>query len=194
MKKAIVMFATTIFLCAAFFAQSSADSFDKLAAKLFDDFDDKGGAIAVKLFNSDLSMQERRKISKSTQLALSCMENVKIVASVADADYVCAGNIESDGPNYVVSVKLIDNYDGSTVAKARQKVPKNYYAETIASAENEIDAEDVLGAIILGNAIGGVFHALTEPRRHAPPHHSAPAKPKPNPNPVPPPKYRPQRP
>lgn len=191
-KKLFVMFVILFAVFTNLSAQSSADYFDKLAEKLLDNFEYKGSTVAVKLFNSDLSMQERKKISKSTQLALYCTEDIEIVTNAEDADYICSGNIETDGPNYIVSVKLVDNYDGSTVAKARQKVPKNYYAEKVENTiivENDIDAEDVLGAVIFGSVIGGVFHALTEPHHHAPvphphpvprPHHAPNHRPRPN--------------
>lgn len=191
-KKLFVMFVILFAVFTNLSAQSSADYFDKLAEKLLDNFEYKGSTVAVKLFNSDLSMQERKKISKSTQLALYCTEDIEIVTNAEDADYICSGNIETDGPNYIVSVKLVDNYDGSTVAKARQKVPKNYYAEKVENTiivENDIDAEDVLGAVIFGSVIGGVFHALTEPHHHVPvphphpvpgPHHAPNHRPRPN--------------
>lgn len=191
-KKLFVMFVILFAVFTNLSAQSSADYFDKLAEKLLDNFEYKGSTVAVKLFNSDLSMQERKKISKSTQLALYCTEDIEIVTNAEDADYICSGNIETDGPNYIVSVKLVDNYDGSTVAKARQKVPKNYYAEKVENTiivENDIDAEDVLGAVIFGSVIGAVFHALTEPHHHAPvphphpvprPHHAPNHRPRPN--------------
>lgn len=189
------LFSTVFF---GVFAQSDSDPFDRLVEKLFDNFEAEGSSVAVKLFNSDLSNQERKKISKSVQFAIYCTDQVEIVSKTEDADYICSGNIESDGPNYIVSAKLVDNYDGTTIAKARQKVPKNYYAqaevpqkvETIV-VENDVDAEDVLGAVIVGTVIGGVFHALTAPHVHVP----APApKPHPTPAPRPVPAPRPNRP
>ena len=178
------------------YADSDYDPFDKLAEKLLDDFEDDGSTIVVKVFNSDLGNNERKRISKSVQFALYCTNEVEIVDNVEDADYVCTGNIETDGPNYIVSAKLVDNYDGTTVAKARQKVPKNYYAEKPAKVEtviiekdDDIDADDVLGAVILGSVIGGVFHVITEPHHHVPTPKPAPV-PKPRPVPAP----RPNRP
>ena len=178
------------------YADSDYDPFDKLAEKLLDDFEDDGSTIVVKVFNSDMSNNERKKISKSVQFALYCTNEIEIVDNVEDADYVCTGNIETDGPNYIVSAKLVDNYDGTTVAKARQKVPKNYYAEKPAKVEtvifekdDDIDADDVLGAVILGSVIGGVFHVITEPHHHVPTPKPAPV-PKPRPVPAP----RPNRP
>ena len=178
------------------FADSDYDPFDKLAEKLLDDFEDIDCTIAVKVFNSDLGNNERKKISKSVQFALYCTNEIEIVDDIEDADYVCTGNIESDGPNYIVSAKLVDNYDGTTVAKARQKVPKNYYAEKPAKVEtvivekdDDIDADDALGAVILGSVIGGVFHVITEPHHHVPAPKPAPV-PKPRPVPAP----RPNRP
>lgn len=178
------------------FADSDYDPFDKLAEKLLDDFEDIDCTIAVKVFNSDLGNNERKKISKSVQFALYCTNEIEIVDDIEDADYVCTGNIETDGPNYIVSAKLVDNYDGTTVAKARQKVPKNYYAEKPAKVEtvivekdDDIDADDVLGAVILGSVIGGVFHVITEPHHHVPVPKPAPV-PKPRPVPAP----RPNRP
>ena len=178
------------------YADSDYDPFDKLAEKLLDDFEDDGSTIVVIVFNSDLGNNERKRISKSVQFALYCTNEVEIVDNVEDADYVCTGNIETDGPNYIVSAKLVDNYDGTTVAKARQKVPKNYYAEKPAKVEtviiekdDDIDADDVLGAVILGSVIGGVFHVITEPHHHVPTPKPAPV-PKPRPVPAP----RPNRP
>ena len=178
------------------YADSDYDPFDKLAEKLLDDFEDIDCTIAVKVFNSDLGNNERKKISKSVQFALYCTNEIEIVDDIEDADYVCTGNIETDGPNYIVSAKLVDNYDGTTVAKARQKVPKNYYAEKPAKVEtvivekdDDIDADDVLGAVILGSVIGGVFHVITEPHHHVPVPKPAPV-PKPRPVPAP----RPNRP
>lgn len=178
------------------YADSDYDPFDKLAEKLLDDFEDDDSTIAVKVFNSDLGNNERKKISKSVQFALYCTNEIEIVDDIEDADYVCTGNIETDGPNYIVSAKLVDNYDGTTVAKARQKVPKNYYAEKPAKVEtvivekdDDIDADDVLGAVILGSVIGGVFHVITEPHHHIPTPKPAPV-PKPRPVPAP----RPNRP
>lgn len=196
MKKYFLVLLVLFSAVCGLYADSDYDPFDKLAEKLLDDFEDEDSTIVVKVFNSDLGNNERKKISKSVQFALYCTNEVEIVDNVEDADYVCSGNIETDGPNYIVSAKLVDNYDGTTVAKARQKVPKNYYAEKPAKVEtviiekdDDIDADDVLGAVILGSVIGGVFHVITEPHHHVPTPKPAPV-PKPHPVPAP----RPNRP
>ena len=196
MKKYFLVLLVLFSAVCGLYADSDYDPFDKLAEKLLDDFEDIDCTIAVKVFNSDLGNNERKKISKSVQFALYCTNEIEIVDNVEDADYVCSGNIETDGPNYIVSAKLVDNYDGTTVAKARQKVPKNYYAEKPAKVEtvivekdDDIDADDVLGAVILGSVIGGVFHVITEPHHHVPTPKPAPV-PKPRPVPAP----RPNRP
>lgn len=196
MKKYFLVLLVLFSAVCGIYADSDYDPFDKLAEKLLDDFEDEDSTIVVKVFNSDLSNNERKKISKSVQFALYCTNEVEIVDNVEDADYVCSGNIETDGPNYIVSAKLVDNYDGTTVAKARQKIPKNYYAEKPAKVEtviiekdDDIDADDVLGAVILGSVIGGVFHVITEPHHHVPTPKPAPV-PKPRPVPAP----RPNRP
>ena len=196
MKKNFLVLLVLFSAVCGIYADSDYDPFDKLAEKLLDDFEDDGSKIVVKVFNSDLGNNERKRISKSVQFALYCTNEVEIVDNVEDADYVCSGNIETDGPNYIVSAKLVDNYDGTTVAKARQKVPKNYYAEKPAKVEtviiekdDDIDADDVLGAVILGSVIGGVFHVITEPHHHVPTPKPAPV-PKPHPVPAP----RPNRP
>lgn len=196
MKKYFLVLLVLFSAVCGLYADSDYDPFDKLAEKLLDDFEDIDCTIAVKVFNSDLGNNERKKISKSVQFALYCTNEIEIVDDIEDADYVCTGNIETDGPNYIVSAKLVDNYDGTTVAKARQKVPKNYYAEKTAKVEtvivekdDDIDADDVLGAVILGSVIGGVFHVITEPHHHVPAPKPAPV-PKPRPVPAP----RPNRP
>ena len=196
MKKYFLVLLVLFSAVCRIYADSDYDPFDKLAEKLLDDFEDDDSTIAVKVFNSDLGNNERKKISKSVQFALYCTNEIEIVDDIEDADYVCTGNIETDGPNYIVSAKLVDNYDGTTVAKARQKVPKNYYAEKPAKVEtvivekdDDIDADDVLGAVILGSVIGGVFHVITEPHHHVPTPKPAPV-PKPRPVPAP----RPNRP
>ena len=196
MKKYFLVLLVLFSAVCGLYADSDYDPFDKLAEKLLDDFEDEDSTIVVKVFNSDLSNNERKRISKSVQFALYCTNAVEIVDNVENADYVCSGNIETDGPNYIVSAKLVDNYDGTTVAKARQKVPKSYYAEKSAKVEtvivekdNDIDADDVLGAVILGSVIGGVFHVITEPHHHVPTPKPAPV-PKPRPVPAP----RPNRP
>ena len=196
MKKYFLVLLVLFSAVCGLYADSDYDPFDKLAEKLLDDFEDIDCTIAVKVFNSDLGNNERKKISKSVQFALYCTNEIEIVDDIEDADYVCTGNIETDGPNYIVSAKLVDNYDGTTVAKARQKVPKNYYAEKPAKVEtvivekdDDIDADDVLGAVILGSVIGGVFHVITEPHHHVPTPKPAQV-PKPRPVPAP----RPNRP
>jgi len=183
MKKILSVLMVLFTISAGFaFADSTEDPFDKLAEKLMKDFHDENSTLAVKVFNSSLNSSEKKKISKSVQFALYCTDEVEIVAKVDDADYVCTGTIEEDGPNYIVSAKITDNYDGSVVAKARQKVAKSYYQkeeevkiETVV-VENDIDAGDVLGAVIVGSVIGGVFHALTAPVPA--PHHHRPPRPR----------------
>ena len=163
------------------FADSSnADPFDSLIEKLLKDFDDEGATVAVKVFNSDLGNNERKKISKSVQFSLYCTDIVEIVAKADEADYICTGKIEVDGPNYIISAKLIDNYDDTVIGKAKQKVSKDYYAEKPSDVkvetvvvEDSVDADDILGAIVVGSIIGGVFHAITTTPRPVyvtPPH------------------------
>jgi len=160
-----------------------SDPFDTLVEKLLKDFDDYGASIAVKVFNGDLGANERKQVSKSVQFALYCNENVEIAAKSTEADYIVSGKVESDGPNYIVTAKLVDAYDDTVIGKAKQKVPKNYYAtsgekvkvETVV-VEHDVDAEDILGAVVVGSVIGGVFHAVTHP-------HYAPA-PAPRPRPI----------
>jgi len=153
------------------FADSAnSDPFDSLVEKLLKDFDDDGATVAVKVFTSDLGNNERKKISKSVQFSLYCSDIVEVVAKSDDADYICTGKIEAYGPNYIISAKLIDNYDDTVVGKAKQKVPKDYYAEKPTDVkvqtvvvEDNVDADDILGAIVVGSIIGGVFHAVTTP-------------------------------
>jgi TolB-like protein len=155
------------------FADSAnSDPFDSLVEKLLKDFDDDGATVAVKVFTSDLGNNERKKISKSVQFSLYCSDIVEVVAKSDDADYICTGKIEADGPNYIISAKLIDNYDDTVIGKAKQKVPKDYYAEKPTDVkvqtvvvEDNVDADDILGAIVVGSIIGGVFHAVTTPPR-----------------------------
>ena len=155
------------------FADSAnSDPFDSLVEKLLKDFDDDGATVAVKVFTSDLGNNERKKISKSVQFSLYCSDILEVVAKSDDADYICTGKIEADGPNYIISAKLIDNYDDTVIGKAKQKVPKDYYAEKPTDVkvqtvvvEDTVDADDVLGAIVVGSIIGGVFHAVTTPPR-----------------------------
>lgn len=182
MKKILSLFLILLsFSSVMLFADD--DPFDKLAEKLIEDIDDDS-KIAVKVFKSDLSKNERTRISKSVQYALYCIDDIEVVANADDADYICSGKIEVDGPNYIISAKIIDNYDDTVVAKAKQKVPKKYYAteeiktETVI-VENDIDAEDVLGLVIAGAVVGGTLHALTAPH-HARPH----KRPRPAPRPV----------
>lgn len=189
MKKFLSVFLIFLTLSSVFvFADSKEDPFDNLVEKLLKDFDDENSTMAVKIFNASISANEKKKVSKSVQFALFCTDKVEIVSSVEDADYVCSGNIEVDGPNYIVSAKITDNYDGTTVAKARQKVPKKYYEDEkeatvtqVVVDEDEVDAGDVLGAVILGSIIGGVFHELTTPPPPRP--RPSPARPPRRPHP-----------
>lgn len=177
MKKfvSILLVLLTISSGLIFADNKDKDPFDYLVEKLLKDFDDYGASVAVKVFNGDLGTNERKQISKSVQFALYCNDDIEIAHSSSDADYICSGKVEVDGPNYIVTAKLVDAYDDTVIGKAKQKVPKNYYAtgekvkvETVViEKEHEIDAEDVLGAVIVGSVIGGVFHAMT-------PHHIAP--------------------
>ena len=174
------------------FAETTQDPFDSLVEKLLKNFDDDGATVAVKVFTSDLGNNERKKISKSVQFSLYCSDVMEVVAKSDDADYICTGKIESDGPNYIISAKLIDNYDDTVVGKAKQKVPKDYYAEKPTDVkvqtvvvEDTIDADDVLGALVVGSIIGGVFHAVTTPPRTVyvtPSRPSRPNRPKARPN------------
>ena len=193
MKKILSILLILFTVSAGFvFAESNTDPFDSLVEKLLKDFDDEGAKVAVKVFSSDLGNNERRKISKSVQFSLYCADALEVVAKSDDADYICTGKIEEDGPNYIISAKLIDNYDDSIVGKAKQKVPKNYYAEKPSDVkvetvvvEDNIDADDVLGALVVGSIIGGVFHAVTTPPRKVyvtPPHPHRRRAPKARPN------------
>ena len=170
----------------AFAETASSDPFDSLVEKLLKDFDDDGASVAVKVFTSDLGNNERKKISKSVQFSLYCTDLVEVVAKSDEADYICTGKIEVDGPNYIISAKLIDNYDDTVVGKAKQKVPKDYYAEKTSDVkvetvvvEDSVDADDVLGALVVGAVIGGVFHAVTTPPRtiYVSPRRSRPVRP-----------------
>ena len=154
------------------FAESTPDPFDSLVEKLLKNFDDEGATVAVKVFTSDLGNNERKKISKSVQFSLYCADVMEVVAKSDEADYICTGKIEVDGPNYIISAKLVDNYDDTVIGKAKQKVPKDYYAEKPTDVkvetvvvEDTVDADDVLGALVVGSIIGGVFHAVTTPPR-----------------------------
>ena len=194
MKKILSIFLILFTVSAVFaFAEStSADPFDTLVEKLLADFDDKGATVAVKVFNSDLGNNERKKISKSVQFSIYCSDVLEVVAKSEDADYICTGKIEADGPNYIISAKLIDNFDDTVVGKAKQKVPKDYYAEKPSDVkvqtvvvEDTVDADDVLGALVVGSIIGGVFHAVTTPPRTVyvtPSRPSRPNRPKARPN------------
>ena len=174
------------------FAETTEDPFDTLVEKLLKNFDDDGATVAVKVFTSDLGNNERKKISKSVQFSLYCSDVMEVVAKSDDADYICTGKIESDGPNYIISAKLIDNYDDTVVGKAKQKVPKDYYAEKPTDVkvetvviEDNVDADDVLGALVVGSIIGGVFHAVTTPPKTVyvtPSRPSRPNRPKARPN------------
>ncbi len=174
MKRALSILLILFTVSAGFlFADSSnSDPFDSLIEKLLKDFDDEGATVAVKVFNSDLGNNERKKISKSVQFSLYCTDIVEVVAKSDEADYICTGKIEVDGPNYIISAKLIDNYDDTVIGKAKQKVSKDYYAEKPSDVkvetvvvEDSVDADDILGAIVVGSIIGGVFHAITTPPR-----------------------------
>ena len=174
MKKlfSILMILFTVSAGFVFADSANSDPFDSLVEKLLKDFDDDGATVAVKVFTSDLGNNERKKISKSVQFSLYCSDIVEVVAKSDDADYICTGKIEADGPNYIISAKLIDNYDDTVVGKAKQKVPKDYYAEKPTDVkvetvviEDNVDADDILGAIVVGSIIGGVFHAVTTPPR-----------------------------
>lgn len=186
MKKILSILLVLFTVSAGFaFAEAAAsDPFDSLVEKLLKDFDDDGATVAVKVFNSDLGNNERKKISKSVQFSLYCTDAVEVVAKSDDADYICTGKIEVDGPNYIISAKLIDNYDDTVIGKAKQKVPKDYYAEKPSDVkvqtvvvEDTVDADDILGAIVVGSIIGGVFHAVTTPPRTVYVNPSRPARP-----------------
>ena len=173
MKKFLSIFLILFNVSAGFiFAESTPDPFDSLVEKLLKNFDDDGATVAVKVFTSDLGNNERKKISKSVQFSLYCADVMEVVAKSDEADYICTGKIEVDGPNYIISAKLVDNYDDTVVGKAKQKVPKDYYAEKPTDVkvetvvvEDSVDADDVLGALVVGSIIGGVFHAVTTPPR-----------------------------
>ena len=195
MKKILSILLILFTFSAGFlFAESSgnADPFDSLVEKLLKDFNDEGATVAVKVFTSDLSNNERKKISKSVQFSLYCADVMEVVAKSDEADYICTGKIEVDGPNYIISAKLIDNYDDTVIGKAKQKVPKDYYAEKPSDVkvqtvvvEDTVDADDVLGALVVGSIIGGVFHAVTTPPRPVyvtPSRPSRPSRPNRRPN------------
>ncbi len=195
MKKILSILLILFTVSAGFlFAESSgnADPFDSLVEKLLKDFDEEGDTVAVKVFTSDLSNNERKKISKSVQFSLYCADVMEVVAKSDEADYICTGKIEVDGPNYIISAKLIDNYDDTVIGKAKQKVPKDYYAEKPTDVkvqtvvvEDTVDADDVLGALVVGSIIGGVFHAVTTPPRPVyvtPSRPSRPSRPNRRPN------------
>ncbi len=195
MKKILSILLILFTFSAGFlFAESSgnADPFDSLVEKLLKDFDEEGDTVAVKVFTSDLSNNERKKISKSVQFSLYCADVMEVVAKSDEADYICTGKIEVDGPNYIISAKLIDNYDDTVIGKAKQKVPKDYYAEKPTDVkvqtvvvEDTVDADDVLGALVVGSIIGGVFHAVTTPPRPVyvtPSRPSRPSRPNRRPN------------
>ena len=193
MKKLLSIFLILFTVSAGFvFAESTPDPFDSLVEKLLKNFDDEGATVAVKVFTSDLGNNERKKISKSVQFSLYCSDMLEVVAKSDEADYICTGKIEADGPNYIISAKLVDNYDDTVIGKAKQKVPKDYYAEKPSDVkvqtvvvEDTVDADDVLGALVVGSIIGGVFHAVTTPPRTVyvtPSRPSRPNRPKARPN------------
>ena len=170
MKKFITILFVLFVVSAGFvFAApaSTTDPFDSLVEKLLKDFDDEGATVAVKVFTSDLGNNERKKISKSVQFSLYCTDVVEVVAKSDEADYICTGKIEADGPNYIISAKLIDNYDDTVIGKA-----KDYYADNSSDVkvktvvvEDTVDSDEILGALVVGAVIGGVFHAVTTPPR-----------------------------
>ena len=105
MKKILSILLILFTFSAGFlFAESSgnADPFDSLVEKLLKDFDEEGDTVAVKVFTSDLSNNERKKISKSVQFSLYCADVMEVVAKSDEADYICTGKIEVDGPNYII--------------------------------------------------------------------------------------------
>lgn len=192
MKKFISLFIIMLTFSAGFiFADSNTDPFDSLVSKLLKDCPEDDISIAVKVFNADLSNSERKKISKSVQFAFYCYDDVSVVSDVEDADYICSGKIETDGPNYILTAKIVDSYDNTVIAKAKQKVPKDYYADSentkevvkteTVIVEKEVDADDILGAVVVGTVIGGVFHALTTPSPRPRPHNPPRPAPKPRP-------------
>ncbi|MCR4948338.1 MAG: hypothetical protein K6A15_04195 [Treponema sp.] len=186
MKKILSILFILLTVSAGFmFAESNEDPFDSLVSKLLKDFEDEGATVAVKVFNSELGNNERKKISKSVQFSLYCTDVLEVVSKAEDADYICSGKIEEDGPNYIISAKLVDNFDDTVIGKAKQKVPKNYYAEKPSDVkvqtvvvEDTVDADDILGALVVGSIIGGVFHAVTTPPRTV---YVAPSRPRPHP-------------
>ena len=194
MKKLIAILFVLFTVSAGFVFADSAntDPFDSLIEKLLKDFDDEGATVAVKVFTSDLGNNERKKISKSVQFSLYCADVLEVVSKADEADYICTGKIEADGPNYIISAKLVDNYDDTVIGKAKQKVPKDYYAEKPSDVkvqtvvvEDTVDADDVLGALVVGSIIGGVFHAVTTPPRTVyvtPARPNRPKRPKARPN------------
>ncbi len=194
MKKFLSILFVLLTLSAGFLfaAENKTDPFDSLVEKLLKDFDDEGATVAVKVFTSDLGNNERKKISKSVQFSLYCSDVLEVVAKSDEADYICTGKIEADGPNYIISAKLVDNYDDTVIGKAKQKVPKDYYAEKPSDVkvqtvvvEDTVDADDVLGALVVGSIIGGVFHAVTTPPRTVyvtPARPNRPKRPKARPN------------
>ena len=117
MKKLLaVLFVLFTVSAGCLFADSaSTDPFDSLVEKLLKDFTDDGATVAVKVFTSDLGNNERKKISKSVQFSLYCTDLLEVVSKSDEADYICTGKIESDGPNYIISAKLVDNYDDTVI-------------------------------------------------------------------------------
>ena len=85
MKKYFFVLLVLFSAVCGIYADSDYDPFDKLAEKLLDDFEDDGSTIVVKVFNSDLGNNERKRISKSVQFALYCTNEVEIVDNVEDA-------------------------------------------------------------------------------------------------------------
>ena len=63
MKKYFLVLLVLFSAVCGLYADSDHDPFDKLAEKLLDDFEDIDCTIAVKVFNSDLGNNERKRIS-----------------------------------------------------------------------------------------------------------------------------------
>ena len=77
MKKYFLVLLVLFSAVCGIYADSDYDPFDKLAEKLLDDFEDDGSTIVVKVFNSDLGNNERKRISKSVQFALYCTNEIE---------------------------------------------------------------------------------------------------------------------
>ena len=70
----VLLILFTVSASLAFAKPANEDPFDSLIEKLLKDFDDEGATVAVKVFTSDLSNNERKKISKSVQFSLYCAD------------------------------------------------------------------------------------------------------------------------